>query len=265
MIRPVSASVAWISIAPVKGMRMQNLDQADLNRDGVPGDRAFLIVDELGAMISATRLGALLAVVPDHDPEAGTLALRFPGGEEVAAAVEVGDPEPISFFGEPLRARPVLGPFSDAISQHCRRKLRLIASPENRPGVDRGAIGGATLLGVSSLERLRVEAGETESIDPRRFRMTFGIDGLEAHEEDGWIGDDIRIGDAVVRVQAHVGRCAATTRDPDSGTVDFRTLHHLKAYRGEVISEEPLPFGVSARIEQPGRVRVGDTVIAAAS
>ncbi len=261
----MSASVAWISIAPVKGMRMQNLDQADLNRDGVPGDRAFFIVDELGVMISATRLGALLAIVPDHDPEAGTLALRFPGGKEVAAVVEVGNPESISFFGESLRARPVLGPFSEAISQHCGRKLRLIATPENRPGVDRGASGGATLLGASSLERLQVEAGETESIDPRRFRMTFGIDGLEAHEEDGWIDSEIRIGDAVARVQERVGRCAATTRDPDSGTVDFKTLHHLQAYRGEVISEEPLPFGVFAQVEQPGRVRLGDPVIAAAS
>ena len=47
--------------------------------------------------------------------------------------------------------------------------------------------------------------------------MNFGIEGVEAHEEDGWRGRRVRIGDAVVIPQGHVGRCAITTQNPDTG------------------------------------------------
>jgi uncharacterized protein YcbX len=90
--------------------------------------------------------------------------------------------------------------------------------------------------------------------------MTFGVDGLRAHEEDDWMDRDVRVGEALLRVTGHVGRCAATTRQPDTGLVDFKALHHLNAYRRHLESTEPLPFGVHARVLEPGRVRVGDGV-----
>jgi uncharacterized protein len=256
----VTARVAWISVTPVKGLRLLQRDEVELTEDGVPGDRAFFLVDENDRMVSATRLGPLVAVVPEHDADAGTLTLRFPDGDETAAAVELGAPEEVRFGGLTLNARPVLGPFSAALSEHCGKPLRLIAMPPERPGVDRGRIGAATLLSVASLERLRDQAGDTEPVDPRRFRMTFGVEGLEPHEEDGWIDRDVTVGGALLRVTGNVGRCAATTRQPDTGVVDFRTLHHLAAYRGSMPTTEPLPFGVHASVKRPGRVRVGDPV-----
>jgi MOSC domain-containing protein YiiM len=42
--------------------------------------------------------------------------------------------------------------------------------------------------------------------------------------------------------------------------VDFRTLHHLQAYRGAMPTTEPLPFGVYLRVVRSGRVRLGDRV-----
>jgi uncharacterized protein len=256
----VAATVAWISTTPVKGLRLQRRDEVELTEDGVPGDRAFFLVDARGAMVSATRVGPLMAVLPEHDAQAGALSLRFPGGDEVTGATELGGPEEVRFGGLSLRARLVLGAFSAALSEHCARPLRLFAMPPERPGVDRGRVGAATLLSVASLERLREQAGETEPVDPRRFRMTFGVEGLEPHEEDGWIGREVAVGEAVLGVLGNVGRCAATTRQPDTGVVDLKTLHHLNAYRGQVETTEPLPFGVYGRVVQPGRVRVGDRV-----
>ena len=46
--------------------------------------------------------------------------------------------------------------------------------------------------------------------------MNFGIDGLEPHAEDGWIGKRISIGAAVVVPQGNVGRCAITTQNPET-------------------------------------------------
>jgi uncharacterized protein len=253
-------AVAWIAFTPVKGLRLQHLDEAYVTEDGIPGDRAFFLVDERGKMVSVTRLGPLAAVVAEHDAQAATLALRFPDGSEVAGPVALGEPEPVVFHGLRLRARPVDGRFADALSEQCGVPLRLVAMPPERPGIDRGRDGAVTLLSVASLERLAQEAGTTEPVDGRRFRMTFGIEGLQPHEEDSWIDREVHVGDARVRVGGNVGRCAATTRQPDTGVVDFKTLHYLKAYRDEVPTSEPLPFGVHARVVEPGRVRVGDAV-----
>ncbi len=252
------ARVAWISFTPVKGLRLRQLDAAELTLDGIAGDRAFFLVGADGAMVNGKRLGALMTVVAEHDAAGGRLALRFPDGREVAGAVELGTPEPVRFFGIGLAARPVVGPFSAALSEHAGAALRLVAAPPERPGVDRGRDGAVTLLSTASLERLRAVAGTEDPVDARRFRMSLGIDGVEPHAEDGWQGRELRVGEALVRVTGNVGRCAVTTRNAETGAVDLRTLHHLAAYRSDVATTEPLPFGVHARVLEPGRVRVGD-------
>ena len=184
--------MAWISVSPVKGLRMEQRERVELTEDGVPGDRAFFLIDKRSrSMISATRLGPLIEVVAEHDPDGETLALTFPDGSVVREEVELGEPASVAFYGLSLAPRPVLGPFSEALSAHSDTDLILVAAPANRPGVDRGREGAVTVLSIASLERLREIGGESEPIDPRRFRMTFGVEGLEAHEEDSWVGRDV--------------------------------------------------------------------------
>ena len=47
---------------------------------------------------------------------------------------------------------------------------------------------------------------------------------------------------------------------PETGAPDLDTLRVLGAYRGDLETSEPLPFGVWGEILEPGRVRLGDTV-----
>jgi uncharacterized protein YcbX len=255
-------SVAWIAVSPVKGLRLQSRDRVELNEDGVPGDRAFFLVDAARAMVNGKRIGALQTVEASHEPGSASLTLIFPGREPLSGAVELGAAESVRFYGLTLHAQPVLGDFSRALSEHCGVRLRLFAAPPDRTGIDRGRDGAVTLLSTGSLQRLGAEAGTREPIDPRRFRMTFGVEGLGAHEEDAWIERTVRVGAAVLEVKGNVGRCAVTTRNADSGVVDLRTLHYLGSYRREVASTEPLPFGVHARVLEPGAVRIGDPVAA---
>lgn len=276
---PVAGTVSWISIAPVKGMRIQAIEEIDLTRQGAPGDRAFFLVDSKGAMVNGKRFGALMEIVPSHDPATGRLSLTFPERQVVEDQVELGQPEPVTFFGQHVRARPAGGPFSEAVSKHVGSEVRLMARPEGRPAVDRGKWGGVSLLGVASLNQLRsdghefncaaaeVERSKAPGVDPdpgpidyRRFRMTFGIEGTGPYEEDDWVSREIRVGDARVRVGGHTGRCAVTTRDPDSGTTDLKVLHFLRYSRNEVDSHEALPFGIYGEVIEPGTVRLGDQV-----
>ncbi|CAN5538805.1 hypothetical protein BH10ACT11_BH10ACT11_17400 [soil metagenome] len=257
----MTGTVSWISVSPVKGLRMEQRKRVELTETGVPGDRAFFLADKrIRQMVSATRLGPLIEVVAKHDADANTLALTFPDGKVVSGEVGLGPAASVGFYGLSLAAQPVLGPFAEVLSEHSGKPLLMFAAPANRPGVDRGHEGAATVLSVASLERLREVAGESDPIDPRRFRMTFGAEGLAPHEEDEWVGHDVRIGDALIRPAGLVGRCAATTRNADTGVVDLKTLHHLQTYRDEIPSDEPLPFGVYGRVIEPGTVRLADPI-----
>jgi uncharacterized protein YcbX len=119
--------------------------------------------------------------------------------------------------------------------------------------------GAATLLGTASLRAIARISGVDE-VDGRRFRMNFGVEGLREHEEDEWLGRRVRIGEAVVVPNGNVGRCAVTTQNPETGKPDLDTLKALAAYRREVETTEPLPFGVHAAVAEAGRVRVGEPV-----
>jgi len=190
----------------------------------------------------------------------GHLLLRFPDGAEVAGEVGLGVRIGTSFFGRPVDGRLVEGPWSAALSDYVGRPLSLARTEREGDGVDRGRLAGATLVSTASLEALRDAAGESRPVDGRRFRMTIGIDGVDSHAEDGWIGQRVRLGRATVAVHEHVGRCAVTTLDPDRGVRDLDTLGVISAYRGDVETREPIPFGVWCEVVEPGRVALGDPV-----
>jgi hypothetical protein len=250
--------VAWIAIAPVKSMALVHLDSARLELSGIAGDRAFAVLDDENRLCNGKRFGQLATIRPDHDPVAGTLGLRLPYGVDVSGAIRLGAIESGIFFGHMRAARTVIGPWSDALSSLAGRPLRLVAMVDTGNGLDRGPT--ATLLSTAALGDLAAAGGAPEPLDPRRFRMTFGIDGVDAYAEDGWIGRDVRIGAAVVRPAGNVGRCAVTTQDPDTGRPTFDTLGTLQATRGYLPTSEPLPFGVWADVIVPGDVALGDPV-----
>jgi uncharacterized protein YcbX len=89
--------------------------------------------------------------------------------------------------------------------------------------------------------------------------MLFTVAGCAEHEEDGWDGRLLRVGEAVLRVGGPVPRCAVTTRDPDTGERDLDVLRLITSYRG-VRDGEAIDFGVYGTVEQPGRVRLGAAV-----
>jgi uncharacterized protein len=253
----MSGSVAWITIAPVKALALESLDEVELAEGGPVGDRRFFLVDETGRLVNNKGLGILQQVRPVYDEVARTLELSFPDGAKVKGEVSLGDEIETAFWGIPLPARLVVGPWSDALSDLAGRPLRLMDA--GRPAVDRGRGGAASLVSTASLAVLAEELG-VDSVDGRRFRMQFGIDGVEPHAEDGWLRRRIAIGQAIVVPIGNVGRCAVTTQNPETGRPDLDTLKALARYRDVPETTEPLPFGVHAAVSVPGLVRVGDPV-----
>jgi uncharacterized protein YcbX len=237
--------VRALTIAPVKGLRVAQTQEIEITPTGVAGDRAFLVVDPENTLLETTRTPKLLEVAARWDGD--TLALTFPDGREVSARPEAGDEaETANYAGRPIAGRLVEGALADALSEHLDRPVRLLARDQTARGADDAPV---TLMSLASFDALAVA-------DPRRFRMTITIDGVEAWEEHGWGGRELTVGDAVLRVTEPVPRCVVTTRDPDSGRRDAPTLKLLADLRGK----RDVTFGVWCEVVAPGRVRVGDAV-----
>jgi hypothetical protein len=198
----------------------------------------------------------MMRIRPEWHEETHRLSLTFPDGERVEGVVELGEPVDAQLYRLPRPSHRVIGPWQQAISQFVGRPLELLWADDG--AVDRMPDGGTvSLVSRASLERLRQEAGALDEVDGRRFRMLFEIDGVDAHEEDDWIGTEVRIGEATILINGDVGRCVVTSRDPDTGVIDLPTLVTLASYRPDGATEH-LPFGVYGSVLSPGRVHVED-------
>lgn len=249
-------TVTALATTPVKGMRVRAVDAIELGDRGALGNRVFYVIDERGRMMNGKDFKHLQTVVADYDPAAETLSLAFPDGTQAAGEVRYGGEIATHFFNRPKQAREVRGPWHDALSAYFGQPLRVVGAAS---AVDRGRHGAISVMSRASLRHLAAVA-DRDAIDGRRFRMLIEIDGVEAHEEDGWLGRRVRVGAAVVRPCGHVGRCVITTRDPVTAEGDLDTLKLLATYRHKIGTTEPLAFGIHGEVLEGGAVRLGDDV-----
>jgi len=250
--------VARISISSVKGFRLSHPAEVMLGPDGVEENRRFFLVDAAGQRLRSSRTPWPVRVQADYDAGAELLRMRFPDGSLLEGEVRASGQRIHSTTGSiDVRGAVVPGPWEEPLSRLAGRPVRLARA--DRPGS--GLNEPVTLVSAGSLTRLAREAGR-DGIDARRFRMLFELEGCDPHEEDTWEGSRFAIGAAVIRVGGAVDRCAVTTRDPETGERDLDTLRLLADYRGRRESDGAVLFGVYAKVERPGCVRVGDSFAA---
>jgi MOSC domain-containing protein len=251
------AVVAGLALTPVKATRVRQVDRIKLGPDGVRENRRFYLIDTGDRMINGKLIGELQQVVADYSDAQRTLRLELPDGGVVDGEIRLGDEVTTKFFSQTTQGRIVEGPWSAALSDCFDQPLRLVEVGDRATAVDRGPTGAASLISRASLARL-AQAGDSRSLDVRRFRMLIEIDGVEAHAEDRWVGHNVQIGEATIAFGGHVGRCLITSRDPDTGQIDRPTLNWLGDYRTGLGCTEPLPFGIYGSVLKPGAIRVGD-------
>ena len=256
-----TGTVARIAIAPVKALALVALDEVDLRVTGVPGDRRYALLDAQHRLANGKRLGPLVRIRPEIGDDPDCLVLHLPDGRVIGGPVELGEAVGAVFYGYERPARIVRGAYAEALSEVAGQPLTLVRMTDDGAGLDRADEGGSVSIQSSAgLRSMAEAAGLDEPLDGRRFRMTFTVDGVEPHAEDGWLRRPVRIGEAVVRPGGNIGRCAVTTQDPDTGIRSLDTLKLLAETRGHLPTTEPLPFGVWAEVLVPGRVRTGDVV-----
>jgi uncharacterized protein len=250
----VPVTVSQLAIAPVKGMRLQRTGEVRLEHHGVTGDREFLVIGDDGKLLLTSRTPALLQIEPAWDRARDVLALRFPDGDVVHDTPGPGAPATTRMYdGREIPGWIIPGPLSAALSGYLGRAVHLFKRAPEHIGNDDQPV---TLMSEASLQALAPQFNCTAP-DPRRFRMTITITGIDAWAEHGWRGQKVTIGKVSLRVVAPVPRCVVTTRNPESGAADARILHALARLRGK----DDITFGVWCEILRPGRIHVGDVVM----
>ncbi|WP_380056608.1 MOSC domain-containing protein [Falsihalocynthiibacter sp. SS001] len=244
-----TATLSQIWRHPIKGHGAENLTNVALTAgETLPWDRVWAVphvnaTDDLRGWAHCRNFtrGAsypsLMAINAKLDPQNQIITLSHPELDDLTF-----DPE--TEAGQFLKwVAPIL--------------------PEERPspiGIVRAAGQGMTdqskpwvsILNTASLAELSSELGQT--LDARRYRGNFWIDGMSPWAERDWLNCEITIGSVTLRVTKHITRCRATDSNPLTGKRDVDTLRALRENWGHQ------DFGVFAEVLNDGNVAVGDTV-----
>src|SRR3954466_8108609 len=119
----MTARVAWISYAPVKGLGLSSADEVDLEPNGLRENRRFHLIGDDGRLVNGKLAGSLVQVGAASDRDGTSLALRFPDGATVDGGLQLGEPVETSFYGRPVAGHLVEGRYAEAISTFAGRSL----------------------------------------------------------------------------------------------------------------------------------------------
>ncbi len=240
-------TVSRLQIAPVKGLSVVECDSLHLDSTGVAEDRLLYLLAADGSVATLRQHPRLAAVRPSLDLAAATLCLTFPDGSRLSGGLDdVGEPVTATLYGRTRPGRVLGGDLAEAVSAYAGAPLRLVLHDHPGLGWDEGPV---TLISRASMAA--VAPGDDQS-RARRFRMLVEVDGPTAYTEEAWVGRRVRVGSAVLAVDAPLGRCLVIDRSPDHGRADWSGLKDLVRVRGDV------GLGVIADVVAPGTVRVGD-------
>lgn len=213
-----------------------------LARPGVPIDHDDPKWAKKGLFVMLMLDEALAKVRTRYDPDGTTLTIR--GGDAD------GSPALLSADLSDEAGRDAVERFFRDLVPTLKDTPRLVRSRDghfmDKPDNVVSLINLATVRSLE--ERWGVE------IDPLRFRANFYVDGIDPWQEFDWIGSDIRMGDAVFRVDRRNGRCGATNVDPATGVRDLDIPASLRAAFGHK------DLGVYLLTRKGGKVAVGDPI-----
>ena len=245
--------VARAGFAPIKGTRHLAHDRVTLDAQGPVGDRGFALVSvdpadpARGRGLRTVQNPSLVAVRAELVGD--RLEVELPGGERASAEPEpTGERITCDYWGREVDLELVGGPYAELFSSWLDRPVRLARAR-------RGDVVFAAPVSMVTTASLRDLAGQVgqDAVDAARFRPTLVVETEEPYAEDTWLGREVRVGEATLRVGVPIPRCAVIDINPGTGERDVRLLKTLASHRPLNRAGEPA-FGVFAEVVTPGTV-----------
>ncbi|MEM7525743.1 MAG: MOSC domain-containing protein [Pseudomonadota bacterium] len=247
------ATLADIRRHPVKGLGDEALASVSLSAGApLPFDRFWAVAHGQSGFDPAApdwrpcRETMRVSLEPDmaqartrYDEATGRMTLSHPDLGEVEADPKTEGAKFCDWLA-PLAGKKADGPYS-----------LISAAPEALVDVREAHVSVASL---SSLRALSDMAGV--DLDMRRFRMNLWLDDLAPWEELDWVGREVSVGAARLRIIDRDERCIATHANPESGARDVEVTKVLYDRLGH------MDFGLYAQVVADGDVAIGDVVSA---
>jgi uncharacterized protein len=225
---------------PVKSLRGERLEVANLGWHGVVGDRrlAFRRIDDRSGFpwLSASMLPDLLLFAPHCREDSGH--------ETLPTHVRTPDGNEMSVFGEDLATE--VG--------------RRYGAPVQMMLLDHGIFDEASISVISSDTVREIGRLAGRNADVRRFRPNVVVRLLRSgpFQEDEWVGGVLSFGEGEdapgIAVTMRDERCSMVNIDPDSGS---RAPEMMKA----VVRANQNCAGIYGTVTRIGRVAVGQTIV----
>jgi MOSC domain-containing protein len=249
---------------PVKGFTPEACEVLTVLPEGrVAGDRAlgFRFADSQASDAAWSRKHEFVALVNTpgiartqlrYDHEAQRLRIDLGGVILASAMIDAGGRKRLA----DAVADFVLTLDENPLSAHPERlPLRLIGNGAT-PRYQDSEAGQITLHSRESLAAVATAAADP-ALDELRFRSNIVIEGVNAWQENEWVGGRIRVGKLLFDVVRHKTRCLATHANPRTGERDLALMTTLVSAFGQILPT----FAVAIMTSGPGGdIHVGDVV-----
>lgn len=236
---------------PVKGLTAEALPHAAVLPGGaLPWDRAFALAhgdapfdpaapaflpkSNFMCLLRHARIAALQA---GFEPDAPALSIHAPDGTGVTA-------NPLDPAG-----REEIGVYLTAyLGAEARGAPRFHHVPGHVFGDQKLPV--VSLLNLDTLAAYEADAGVER--DPMRFRANVYFSGGAPWGEFEWVGRELRLGTARLRVTKRTVRCAAVEVNPRTAERDADPIRELRRLYGHA------DLGVHAAVVEAGQFAPGD-------
>ena len=255
--------LAEIHTYPIKGCAGTSHEEASLDAFGLAWDRRWMLVDPDGNFVSQRTVTALSLVRATVETDA--LVVRAEAAE-LALPLETATRQArmVTCWADRCAAWDEGDTAAEWFSDVLKAPLRLVRMTDGFARPHGAAFADAyplLIIGEASLADLNsriVERGGPD-LPMNRFRPNLVVSGADAYGEDGWTS--VQIGEVTIECATRSARCKVTTVDQALGRVvnSAEPLNTLAQYRRD---GSTVVFGRNASHRGPGRLRVGQTVVA---
>jgi len=272
----IDCRLAAVNLHPIKSCAAVPVDEALLIETGLQLDRAWMVVDAKGVMLTQRALPRMALVqmrLREDD-----MVLRAPGMLALHVSLDaVEAPAQVRVWRDEVKAYDMGALAAQWFSDFLGTPARLVRfDPEEKRLADRAWTGDveaevafvdgfpllvASTASLAELNRRLVEGGNA-AVGAERFRANLWLEGLQAHDEDhiDEVTIDAEGGPVRIRLVKPCVRCVIPNVDPGNAEVGREPWQTLSTYRADARVQGGISFGMNGiilegidRVLRPGQ------------
>ena len=259
--------ISHLYIYPIKSLGAISLQKVVMEKEGLLGDRRFMLVDAQGKFITQRTRPELTRFVLS-ETVGGFLVKDVVSGlaKELPWFPVLGSHLQVEIWEDHLPAREVLDGWADWFSKALAESVSLVQLTDDSPremkakyqtdlAKNTSFADSLPLLVVGSASYQALEDRMEQEVDRLRFRPNIIVSSLTPFIEDSWA--EIQVGELRLSGAKPCARCPLVNVDPYSGESDKKTLKTLASFR---TLNNKVYFGQQFVPISLGEIQVGDEV-----